>query len=287
MEQPRGPAGDALRLHGYEIATVRAALNMPRVIDGDHVTLAPDAEVAQPLYARYWLHNRGPAPLGGLPVVAHLHPHVVAAEPGTPVQVRLTAASDCSDAVLHGSVRLVVPPQWAAQPDELPFMLPPGEHLETTVDADDARERGARSVSRSAPNSRSPATGRSPPRGARWSRTSAWSRSGRPTDHVLRLLAEPHAVDVAAGEVATLSVTVGTDAYADLAAEAHLISPWGTWEWLGPSVISAAVPARGSVALDFDVAPPAWVEPGEWWALIRIACAGHLIYTPAVQVTVR
>jgi alpha-mannosidase len=35
------------------------------------------------------------------------------------------------------------------------------------------------------------------------------------------------------------------------------------------------------------VAPPVWVEPGEWWALIRIACAGHHLYTPAVKVTVR
>ena len=85
----------------------------------------------------------------------------------------------------------------------------------------------------------------------------------------------------------TLSVTVGTDAHADLAVEAHLISPWGTWEWLGPNIIGADLPARGTVDLEFDVAPPAWVEPGEWWALIRVACAGELLYSPAVKVTVR
>ncbi len=28
--------------------------------------------------------------------------------------------------------------------------------------------------------------------------------------------------------------------------------------------------------LGFDVAPPVWVEPGEWWALIRVGCAGRL-----------
>jgi hypothetical protein len=110
---------------------------------------------------------------------------------------------------------------------------------------------------------------------------------GQSTDQVLCLVAEPQAVDVAAGESTTLSVTIGTDAYADVAVEAHLISPWGTWEWLGPCVLGAEVRARGSVALDFDVAPPAWVEPGEWWALIRIAGAGHLLYTHAVKVTVR
>ena len=86
---------------------------------------------------------------------------------------------------------------------------------------------------------------------------------------------------------ATLSVTVGTDAYADLAVEAHLISPWGTWEWMGPNIIGADLPARGTVDLEFDVAPPPWVEPGEWWALIRVACAGELLYSPAVKVVVR
>ena len=76
LEQPRvqTPASEGLVLHGYEIATVLTRLNMPQVLDADHTVLAPDAEAAQPLYARYWLHNRGPAPLGGLPAVAHLHP---------------------------------------------------------------------------------------------------------------------------------------------------------------------------------------------------------------------
>ena len=79
---------------------------------------------------------------------------------------------------------------------------------------------------------------------------------------MLRLVTEPGAVDVAAGDTARLGVTVGTDAHADLAVEAHLISPWGTWEWLGPNVVGAVVPARGTVELEFDVAPPAWTEPG-------------------------
>jgi len=29
------------------------------------------------------------------------------------------------------------------------------------------------------------------------------------------------------------------------------------------------------------------VQPGEWWALIRVGCAGRLVYSPAVKVTVR
>ena len=111
---------------------------------------------------------------------------------------------------------------------------------------------------------------------------------GAPSElDVLRLISEPEEVDVAAGESARLAVTVGTDARADLAVEAHLISPWGTWEWMGPAAFGAVLPAGGTVELGFDVAPPAWVEPGEWWALIRVGCAGRLIYSPAVRVIVR
>ena len=104
---------------------------------------------------------------------------------------------------------------------------------------------------------------------------------------LLKLVSGPRPVEVTQGEKATLSVTVGTDAGADLGIEAHLISPWGTWEWLGPSVIGAELPAGGTTTLDFDVAPPDNVEPGQWWALVRIAAAGRLLYTPAVAVTVR
>ena len=41
------------------------------------------------------------------------------------------------------------------------------------------------------------------------------------------------------------------------------------------------------VRLEFDVAPPASTVPGEWWALVRVAAAGELLYTPAVRVVVR
>ena len=106
-------------------------------------------------------------------------------------------------------------------------------------------------------------------------------------DSLLRFVSDPESVDVSAGERATLSVTVATDAYADVAVEAHLISPWGTWEWIGPGATGAELAARGTVELRFDVAPPVWVEPGDWWALIRVAGAGQLLYSPSVKVTVR
>jgi alpha-mannosidase len=291
LEQPRlhSLGSDGLRLHGFEIATVLTRLNLPNVLDADHAVLAPDAEAAQPLYARYWLHNRGPAPLGGLPAVAHLHPQHVIAEPGSVVLLRLTASSDCSDAALHGRIRLVCPDGWAASPHALPFVLPPGEYLETDVEL---------TVPAGLPPGLYPVRAELAVTGSdAASMPAAWRQvvedvcivsvgaSGEP--ELLRVISGPEAVDVSAGGSGRLGVTIGTDARADLAVEGHLISPWGTWEWIGPAAVGATVPAGGSVALEFDVSPPAWVDPGEWWALIRVGGAGRLIYSPAVRVTVR
>ena len=108
-----------------------------------------------------------------------------------------------------------------------------------------------------------------------------------PDDGLLRLVSGPEPVDIDAGEHARLAVTVGTDAHADLAVEAHLSARGGPGSGWARTLLACELPARGTVELGFNVAPPIWVEPGEWWALIRVAAAGQLIYSPAVKVTVR
>jgi alpha-mannosidase len=289
LEQPRvQQASDGLTLHGYEIATVLTRLNLPKVLQDDHVTLAPDDEAAQPLYARYWLHNRGPAALGGMPVVAHLHPQYPTAEPNGEVRLRLTVASDCSDTVLHGRVQLRCPAGWTVDPADMPFMLPPGEYLETDVALTAPADAAAGLYPLRA---ELVLTGNHVVMPPSWRQVvedvCVVSVGDTAVDGLLRLESGPEPVDIKAGETARLAVTVGTDAYADIAVEAHLISPWGTWEWMGPAATGVELAARGTVALEFDVAPPPWVEPGEWWALIRIAGAGRLVYSEAVKVTVR
>ncbi|WP_253842822.1 NEW3 domain-containing protein [Mycobacterium colombiense] len=117
-----------VELHGYQVATLLARADAPRAAAGA-ADLAPQAEAAQPLYARYWLHNRGPAPLGGLPVVAHLHPPRASAEPGGAVTLRVTVACDSTDAALHGAVTLRCPNGWTAKPAELPVSRRVGENF--------------------------------------------------------------------------------------------------------------------------------------------------------------
>ena len=284
LEAARADAEAPLRLHGYQIATLLARLDVDAVLDADGTVLAPEAESAQPLYARYWLHNRGPAPLGGLPAVAHLHPEAVTAQPGERLRLRLTAASDCSDATLVGEVRLRGPRGWTMQPGVLPFELTAGHHREAEIVV---------TVPADAPPGHHPIRAQLTLGG---DVPTAWRQPvedvciltvGTPEQDVVRLVTEPDEVVVAAGERARLAVTVGSGAHADLALEAHLISPWGTWEWIGPAARGAVLPAGSTVEVAFDIAPPSWLKPGRWWALIRIGCAGRLLYTSAVAVTVR
>ena len=282
LEDPRSGDVDPLALHGFQIATVRARLDAASVIDAGR-PLAPEAEPAQPLYARYWLHNRGPAPLGGLPAVAHLHPSALRATPGENVRLRLSVASDCSDATVRADVGVTAPHGWACVPVVHSYELPVRGHqqswVELTVPAD--AEPGHYPV-RAALH----LTGDVPP---------AWRQTvedvcvitvGEPDPDLVRLAAEPADVVVARGGTARLTAAVASGAHGDLALEAHLISPWGTWEWIGPASLGAMLPALSTVEVGFEVSPPPWLAPGRWWALIRIGCAGRLLYTPAVAVTV-
>ncbi len=289
LEQPGQPLR-SLHLHGYQVATVLARLDMPRLAAASPAPreLAPQAEAAQPLYARYWLHNRGPAPLGGLPAVVEVHPARVTAEPGATVALRLTVASDCSDAALGGAVTVVCPDGWSARPAKLPrFRVGAGGHrqIDVMVSVPDRVRPGRHPI-----RAQLRLTGREIP--------AAWRQVVEDVGVVtvgagelepgplVELVEGPADLTLRAGDTARLAVTVGSLAAADLALEAHLISPWGTWEWIGPAARGAVLPARATVDLGFDVTPPAWLEPGRWWALVRVGCAGELVYSPAVRVSV-
>jgi alpha-mannosidase len=280
---PGQSARRTVDVRGYQISTELARLEIPRLVDAAGTALAPEAENCQPLYARYWLHNRGPAPLGGLPVVAHLHPHRGAVT-GKDVALRLTVASDCVDAELKGTVTLICPPGWSAE--SVQFGLPPGGHLENQVAVRSPRhvEPGVYPV-----RAQMRLNGDHLP--GSWHQVvedvCLVSVGDVDESTLLYLVDGPADVEVAAGESARLTATVGSHAHAELSLEAHLISPWGTWDWIGPATRGAVLPARGTVQISFDVAPPPWAKPGRWWALVRVGCAGTLVYSHAVNVTVR
>ena len=71
-------------------------------------------EPAQPVYARYWLHGKGPAPAGNLPVAVHLSPARVAVDSSLTRSLRLTVA--CGPDPAAGEIRLAIPPGLDVQP---------------------------------------------------------------------------------------------------------------------------------------------------------------------------
>jgi alpha-mannosidase len=249
-------------------------------VDGS--SLGPEAEPAQPLYAKYWLHNRGPAPLGGLPLAVHL-------ERGGDGRLLLTVASDRTDGDLHGRVRLLVPPGWLAEPAEVAFGLPPGGHLSTelTVTGPDGAEPGAYPV-----RAQAELAGADLPQSWRQVVEDVVVLGGpaASTEHqatpLIRFATEPTPVSLRPGQAGRLAVRVASTASAPVAVEAALISPWGTWELAGPRGLGAELPAKGEVELGFDLTPPPWAAPGRWWALIKVSGAGTVLYSPAVALHV-
>ncbi|GGM57908.1 alpha-mannosidase [Longimycelium tulufanense] len=302
-------------LGGFETATfvAKPELAATSIVDnGMVVPLGPESEVAQPLYARYWAHNSGPAPLGGLPAAIHVDPVQPVVEAGKGVVLRVTVASDRTDGDLHGVVRLVAPENWTVEPAEFEVSLRPGGHHHWDVRIKEPSVGQLAAL---------PTPGRYPVRaqlrlmgddlppswrqvvedvallGVPEDSTGVFGMVGLAADggldeagavpgEVLKLVQEPEAVRVRRGGQGQLRVVVGTDAHAPLALTAQLISPWGTWEALPVAVRGVELPARGHAEVTFPVWPPPWAEPGRWWALVKLSAAGALRYSPAVPVEV-
>jgi uncharacterized membrane protein len=202
------------------------------------------------------------------------------------VALSVSVASDATDVDLHGFVRPALPGGWRAEPAEVPFGLSPGGHLTSAfaVTAPAGTEPG-----------RYPVRVRVEPAGdalpASWRQVVedvAVLTVGASIEQtgLIRLSADPEPVRLARGERGRLTVRVASAAGAPIALEAALVSPWGSWEFTGPRLIGAELPAGGEVELAFDVTVPPWAAPGNWWALVRVAGAGRLLYSPTVPLEV-
>ena len=76
-------------------------------------------EPVQPVYARYWLHGKGPAPAGNVPVAVHFAPTRITLNGETP-QGRATLTVACGPEPASGTVELVVPDELTAEIDGAP-----------------------------------------------------------------------------------------------------------------------------------------------------------------------
>jgi hypothetical protein len=94
-------------------------------------------------------------------------------------------------------------------------------------------------------------------------------------------------VQLAPGEQGELVVAATSHLASELRGEAQLVSPFGSWQLLGPSTQAVTLAPEASTELRFPVAVPAIARPGShWWALVKFMYFGRVWYTESVPITV-
>jgi alpha-mannosidase len=282
-------------------------------------------EAVQPVHGRYWLHGKGAAPAGNLPVAVHLAPsRVTLREAGLEVFDTADADESTADAQASagaadegrlqltvaagpgggaGRLELVVPDGiiMAAQDDQpLAYDLAAGEHaswelrVRALPEAADGRyfvaARMRDGLEQVIEDTALVTVGE----------PAAAGPDQDPMESFILLQAETMAL---AGEVdltlATPSLSLRPGASGSLRAivanhlasplwgEAQLLCPFGSWE-VAPEWTSAVrADPGGSAALSFPVTIPATAPAGfETWLLVKLMYFGRVRYSEAIRLTV-
>jgi hypothetical protein len=306
-----------LSIDPFEIVTLRATFESVPGPSVAPVRAAPAIEPAQPVFADYWLHNKGSAPMGNQPVSVQIRPSRLAVS--GPFALPITIASERTDEAVEGSLVIVVPPGWQASPPERPYRLEPGDHiaidvavspgdaapgryfvaarlvadpnggtLEDVVSVDvrpgkeaDGTDAMDRSRSLALAIERALAT-------ATIDATRPTFRDDRDEMPVDELLVEllDQGIAVAPGERASLRLSLRNCVASEIRGEAQVISPYDTWHFIDPWTQGFAVDAGDETIVDFVIAPPWGTPPGDWWALVKVMYFGQLHYTPSVAVRI-
>ena len=95
------------------------------------------------------------------------------------------------------------------------------------------------------------------------------------------------ALRLAPGATGEVAVEVTNRLASPLRAEAQLVSPFGSWEALGPWTQGLRAAPGTRAQARFGVRIPGHVRPGtQWWALVKIMYFGRVRYSAVVPVTV-
>jgi alpha-mannosidase len=265
-----------IELGATGVATLRLRPARPGERASEPARLGPIAEPAQPVYTRYWLHNKGPAPIGNLPTAIHVSPQRLT---GTG-SVNVTVAT--SGQAATGRIELTVPNQLTVTTPTLDYNLAPGEftEFEITVDTEGT------------------------PHGTYFIAARITDDLGQTLQDVVAVeVGDPagtESLDVAIvseplrlmpGEAGEIVAEIRNDANSTITGEAQLTSPFGTWGpgsdvLTGPWACGFEAAPGETVRLPFDVRAAAVARPGAWWAIVKVAYFGRLHYTRTVGVEV-
>jgi len=252
----------------------------------------------EPVYSRYWLHGKGPAPAGNLPVTVHFSPiRVALAEPG---EATLTLTVGCGAEPASGTVELVVPAEVTVTPEaDLCYDLAPGGYaawdLTVRVPAGTATGRyfvAARirdELGHLVEDTAMVAVGER-----------RWPDPDLPPEETLELMQADYIAGAAEVDLAMLTpelrltpggegellVRVTSGLASELHGEAQLVSPFGTWEMLGPPAQGFSLAPGTSTVLRFAASVPVTARNAQWWALVKVMYYGRVRYTEAIPVVI-
>jgi alpha-mannosidase len=298
--------GATVSLEPGQLATVR--LVVPRLPErklGSSAATEPLAtEPAQPVFSRYWLHNKGAAPMGNQALAVHALATALVVRAGDEGEFIAQVASGAAHGTYSGELELLGPEGWEVDPPSKLFSLAPGAFLRVPV-----RFR--------APEDSRP--------GRRFLSVRASDGSGQVQEDVVTVdvlppLAEAEELNgkAVAGEPGLLSppapfghpsgqmgaeleadletdeIVVGPGASAslglrltnrtagELRADVQLLSPVETWPLTGPWVQGVHLAPGQQVRVETEVRGPRQGHL-ESWALFKVTYFGRLWYSPAVS----
>ncbi|WP_246486172.1 NEW3 domain-containing protein [Kribbella qitaiheensis] len=288
-------------------------LDLATDVPAEPTILGQPAEIAQPSYSRYWLHNRGPAQMGFLPVSLSVSP-TIARTGGKSFEMSLVIANQYVDSVAEGTLTLDLPPGWTSDQPDRRIQLEPGGYTRhninvtpiadcepgqyfvsarvvtqtdelaggagvqavedvVTVFVGDSPELTA-TIGFALPPSQLPEHGSGAVEG----------EPGRPTG----LTVTPSTPDLrlTPGTTESLDLTFTNNTKSEIRAELQLASPYGTWPWLPEPVHAVVVPAKSSVVVSVPVVAPADATPAHAWVLPKVMWFGRAQYAPTVRLEI-
>ncbi|WP_194892901.1 NEW3 domain-containing protein [Catenulispora pinisilvae] len=299
-------AAGSVELAGSQIATAIIVPHQGSGSSGSTPVLGRATEPAQPVYSRYWLHNRGPAPMGFLPVSVAATPAALTGGTGwAGGEVSIAVASQYTDTTFEGMLTVTAPEGWRVEPESRPVALEPGGHTVFPLTVAPSHETAAPgmyfvrvqlavgesliedviSVLIDAPEYAPPATSPETEIELGVQTQGTKSETARPTG--LEITSTTAQLTLSPGEHTTLRVGVANRTRSRIDGEAMPVSPWGTWHFIGPYAQPFAVEPGAEAEIEFEVTIPATAEPGHWWAMVKLMWFGRAQYTTAVPVVVR
>ncbi|HMK98057.1 MAG TPA: NEW3 domain-containing protein, partial [Acidimicrobiales bacterium] len=312
------PAGGGLRggscrlpVRPGELCTM--CLRLPVLTPGqDEGASTHDVEVAQPTFSRYWLHNRGAAPMGNQALAVHFQSASAVARAGSSVTVVAHVASGAAHATQAGRLELVAPQDWQVDPPGRLFSLAPGAYLSVKVRVDvpdkcrPGRHFAAVRVADGAGQVQEdiltvdvlPPLGKAAVAGGPSSadaggpgvvRSRDASALPAPFGHPsgqraseLEAVLEAEERQVGAGKSDQLRLHLSNRTAGELRGEVQLLSPVETWPYVGPSAQGFRLGPGQSCTVTARVIGPVsgWLCS---WALFKVMYFGRLWYSPAVR----